>query len=269
MAESHSSDIEPAADKKERKRQMSRERYWAMKMADPDFCKKSYRKAKERNPDVNRHKYRRAIAKDPEYNKKKHARNPRTNRPRRPRRPQTKPARKKTPEQIARERDRGRRKYEANRKKIIAKVVARQRQRYQDDPHYAICVRLRSRIRCAMSASSKKRAGAYMDLAGCTAEQLRLHIQSQFTAGMTWDNKHLWHIDHIIPVSAFDLSTEEGQHAAFHYTNMRPMCANENRKKHAKPPLPQRRFSFGYVILADTQRMLGAEGRLGTERKRA
>jgi hypothetical protein len=266
VAESHSSDIEPAADQKERKRQMARERYWAMKLADPDFCKKSYRKAKERNPDVNRQKYRRAIAKDPEYNKKKHARNPRKSRPRRPRRPQT---RLRTPEQIDRERDRGRRKYEANREKKIKKVVARQRQRYQDDPEYALRQRLRSRIRCAVIASNKKRVGGYMDLAGCTAEQLRSHIQSQFAVGMTWDNKHMWHIDHIIPVSAFDLSTEEGQHAAFHYTNMRPMWANENRKKHAKPPLPQRRFSFGYVILADTQRMLGAEGRLGTERKRA
>jgi hypothetical protein len=263
VAESHSSDSERAAAKKERKRLRSRERYRAMKLADPDLCKKIYREKKERNPDINRQKYRRALAKDPDYNKKKHARKTKKKRSRRP------PTRQRTPEQIARDRDRWRRKYQANREQTIAKVVARQRQRYQNDPQYALCVRLRSRIRCAMRASNKKRFGSYIELAGCTAEQLRTHIESQFAAGMTWDNRHMWHIDHIIPVSAFDLSTEEGQRAAFHYTNMRPMWASENRKKHARPPTPQRRFSFGYVILADTQRSRGAEGRLGTERRRA
>ncbi len=51
---------------------------------------------------------------------------------------------------------------------------------------------------------------------------------------MSWENRSDWHIDHIIPCSAFDLSKPEQQAICFHYTNMQPLEAFRNRKKHAK-----------------------------------
>ena len=39
---------------------------------------------------------------------------------------------------------------------------------------------------------------------GYTPEQLKKHLEKQFTKGMTWDNYGKWHIDHIIPVSFFE-----------------------------------------------------------------
>ena len=266
MAESHSSDSKKAAAKKERKRLTERLRRQRMKLADPDLGKKKYRKDIERNPNLNREKYQRALQRNPDLNKKKRARRTCATRPCRPR---NTPPRPRTPEQVAREREKSRRKYAANRNRKIAKVIARQRQRYQEDPQYVLRVRLRGRIRYAMASAKTKRTSTYHDLAGCTTEQLRLHIESQFAHGMNWDNKSEWHIDHIIPVSAFDLSTEEGQRAAFHYTNLQPLWAAENRKKHAKPPTPQQRFSFGYVMLADKQRSRARKGGQVTERGRA
>jgi hypothetical protein len=67
---------------------------------------------------------------------------------------------------------------------------------------------------------------------GCKIEQLRSHLESQFKKGMTWDNhgSH-WHIDHIIPMSHFDLTNESQLFAASHYTNMQPMWAAENLSK--------------------------------------
>jgi hypothetical protein len=281
MAASHSSDSEKASAKIERRRMMARLRDRAKKLADPDIRKRKYRVDKERNPDINKQRYQRSLERDPEFNKKKYRRaleldpdrnkkrnagKARANRKPRKYKPRLTP---KTAEQRARERERCRKKYYANRSEKIAKVVARQRLRYSKDPEYVIRIRLRGRIRYALAAMQAKRAGKYVDLAGCTAAQLKSHIESQFAEGMTWSNKHMWHIDHIIPVSLFDLSTEEGQRAAFHYTNMRPLWAEDNRKKHAKPPVPQRRFGFGYEVLAEEQRSLGTEGRLGTERRRA
>lgn len=66
---------------------------------------------------------------------------------------------------------------------------------------------------------------------GCTGAQLRQHIEAQFKDGMTWDNYGLWHIDHIVPLSKFNLSTREERCRANHYTNLQPLWAQENIKK--------------------------------------
>lgn len=162
-----------------------------------------------------------------------------------------------------------RQKYLRNRERVIAKVVRRQRERYREDPLYMTQKRLRCRIAYAVRAGRCGKAGSTADLIGCSASELVTHIESLFTKGMCWANKHLWHIDHIIPVSAFDLSTKEGQQAAFHYTNLRPLWAKDNQAKSSKPPSKQHRFKFGYIMLADEMRKPGTEGRLGTERRRA
>lgn len=61
-----------------------------------------------------------------------------------------------------------------------------------------------------------------------------VHLESQFEPGMTWENRRKWHIDHIIPCAAFDLTDTEQQRACFHYTNLRPLWASENISKGTK-----------------------------------
>lgn len=164
---------------------------------------------------------------------------------------------------------RERQKYLASRERRIANVVKRQRDRYHTDPEYMLRMRLRSRIKYAVRAGAAQKLGNCRSLIGCDATEFRRYIESLFRPGMSWQNKQEWHIDHIIPVSAFDLSTEEGQQAAFHYTNMRPLWAHENLKKHAKPPTAQWRFQFGYLLLADEQKSRARKGGQVTERGRA
>ena len=53
---------------------------------------------------------------------------------------------------------------------------------------------------------------------------------------MTWNNHGLygWHIDHIKPVSKFNLLDLEEQRRAFHYTNLQPLWALDNIRKSNK-----------------------------------
>ena len=61
------------------------------------------------------------------------------------------------------------------------------------------------------------------------------HLKSTFKEGMTRDNHgSVWHIDHIIPCSSFDLTKPEEQQKCFHYTNLQPLWALENLKKGRK-----------------------------------
>jgi hypothetical protein len=50
---------------------------------------------------------------------------------------------------------------------------------------------------------------------------------------MSWDNwgTHGWHIDHIIPLSSFDLTDREQFLKACHYTNLQPLWAADNIRK--------------------------------------
>ena len=69
------------------------------------------------------------------------------------------------------------------------------------------------------------------------ARSIRIaYLESKFQTGMTWENHthNGWHIDHIIPISKFDLTDEAQMKKACHYTNLQPLWAGDNFRKHAK-----------------------------------
>jgi hypothetical protein len=68
---------------------------------------------------------------------------------------------------------------------------------------------------------------------GCTGPELKVWLESQFTEGMSWDNRSTdgWHIDHYVPISYFDLSKEEDRFICWNYRNLRPLWGAENVEK--------------------------------------
>lgn len=73
-------------------------------------------------------------------------------------------------------------------------------------------------------------------LVGYTAEELKKHIEKQFKDGMTWENKHLWQIDHILPISIFNYKKPEDEDfkRCWALKNLQPLWSEENNKKKAK-----------------------------------
>lgn len=105
-----------------------------------------------------------------------------------------------------------------------------------NNPNYRMAHILRGRVQAAIKFRRGQKATKTTELIGCSIEVARQHIESQFKEGMTWQNHgmYTWHIDHIIPLETFDLTTIEGQKKAFHYTNLQPLFALENLSKGSK-----------------------------------
>jgi hypothetical protein len=80
------------------------------------------------------------------------------------------------------------------------------------------------------------------DLVGYTLEQLKAHIEKQFKPGMSWDNygKFTWHIDHKIPVAAFNFDSPEclDFKKCWALSNLQPLEAKKNHSKKDKVSKP-------------------------------
>ena len=80
---------------------------------------------------------------------------------------------------------------------------------------------------------------------GYSIDEVKAHLESQFKKGMSWSNYgKVWHIDHRIPLSWFNISTIDSEEfkKAWALENLQPLFAQENRSKqdkYAEPTLVQ------------------------------
>jgi hypothetical protein len=117
-------------------------------------------------------------------------------------------------------------------KKNKATINSRNLQRIRENIEVKLASYLRRRLLKALKNNYKK--GSAVTLLGCSILQLREHLKNKFKPGMSWENYGKWHIDHIKPLSSFNLLDEKELSAACHYTNLQPLWAVENWKKGAK-----------------------------------
>ena len=104
------------------------------------------------------------------------------------------------------------------------------REQRKRDPNARIRWNLRGRLSKALKRQHITKTQHTLELVGCTINELRQHIESQWLPGMSWENNTTngWHIDHIKPCKTFDLTDPLQQKECFHYSNLRPLWSTEN-----------------------------------------
>lgn len=122
---------------------------------------------------------------------------------------------------------------EKNREEVRKYSRRWNREKYRSDTNFRLRSLLRHRLWTALSETVKT-GSAIRDL-GCSVDELKAHIEDQFQPGMTWDNWTIdgWHIDHIKPLSSFDLADRKQLKEACHYSNLQPLWAEDNLRKSA------------------------------------
>jgi hypothetical protein len=136
--------------------------------------------------------------------------------------------------------DQKRRHRERNRAAVREYKRKYDRRTRASDPVVRLVARTRSRIAMALRAVRQGKAvtssGQAFQLLGCTAANFASHLESQFARGMNWETfagRNGWHVDHIYPIAAADLSDEPQRLAVFNWRNCRPQWGIENLKKGA------------------------------------
>lgn len=104
-------------------------------------------------------------------------------------------------------------------------------EKIKNDPQFRCARNFRTMIYLYIKgvSNSQKASG----LIGCDRDFFCKHIEEKFQEGMDWDNwgVHGWHMDHITPLSSFNLLNEDEVKKAFHYSNVQPLWASENIRK--------------------------------------
>lgn len=106
------------------------------------------------------------------------------------------------------------------------------------DPHNYFAQIMRSNVRNGLRRQGRKKRRHTKDYIGCSFQQLKKHLESQFEEGMSWDNMGTkpdgtrgWDVDHRRPCASFDFENEDEKYMCWHWTNLQPMWHEENIRK--------------------------------------
>lgn len=103
------------------------------------------------------------------------------------------------------------------------------------DPKHRLEAAVKQGVRRGLIQGSKYGRRTF-DLLDFSAEQLRAHLSKKFQPGMTWENYGDWHIDHVIPLSAFNYETPDDIDfkRAWSLSNLQPLWEPDNLSKKDK-----------------------------------
>jgi hypothetical protein len=116
------------------------------------------------------------------------------------------------------------------------------KERRETDNLFMLASRLRTRLWHALEVKGWKKNTHFSGYIGCTYDELVNHIEKKFSEGMTWENKDLWHVDHIIPLISAE--TEEEMYKLCHYTNLQPLWETDNLSKNDTIMIDNKRVKY-------------------------
>src|ERR1035437_4919131 len=104
----------------------------------------------------------------------------------------------------------------------MEKTEERKKYRYNYNKN-SYTLKWRLFLKNTLKRLDRKKKGKTIDLLGYSALDLKLHLESLFTDGMSWYNYGEWHIDHKKPLSSFDKETPI--HIVNALSNLQPLWA--------------------------------------------
>jgi len=111
-----------------------------------------------------------------------------------------------------------------------------QKHKRHTDPIYKLISNFRTAIYQVLKENNVTKNGHYFDVLKYTPEELISHLESKFIDGMTWDNYGEWHVDHIKPISSFNIIEigDDEFMKCWTLKNLQPLWGVENIKKSNK-----------------------------------
>tara|TARA_R110000803_G_scaffold7362_4_gene23760 strand:+ start:28073 stop:28756 length:684 start_codon:yes stop_codon:yes gene_type:complete len=108
-----------------------------------------------------------------------------------------------------------------------------ERNRKARDPLYKLISNFRTAIYQVLKESNVDKNEHYFDVLPYSQEELIQHLENQFTDDLTWDNYGEWHLDHIIPISSFNIQEmgDEEFIKCWSLENLQPLWGEENIRK--------------------------------------
>ena len=112
--------------------------------------------------------------------------------------------------------------YQENKEELNKKCLERFNKRYQNDKIFRLSQSIRKRTYDGLKGKYKSKKTE--ELLGCTFKELKIYIEIQFKSEMSWNNwGEIWELDHILPITSFNLNNENEQLKCFNYINLQPL----------------------------------------------
>ena len=108
--------------------------------------------------------------------------------------------------------------------------------RKHNDPIYKLINNFRTAIYQVLKESNVQKNGHYFEILKYSPDELITHLEEKFTGEMSWNNYGIWHVDHIRPISSFNIQEigDESFMECWSLKNLQPLWGDENIRKSNK-----------------------------------
>jgi predicted transcriptional regulator len=108
--------------------------------------------------------------------------------------------------------------------------------RKANDPIYKLISNFRTAICQVLKENNVEKNGYYFEILKYSPDELISHLEKQFKDDMSWDNYGKWHVDHIKPISSFNINEigDKEFMECWNLNNLQPLWGEENIRKSNK-----------------------------------
>tara|TARA_Y100001972_G_scaffold128931_1_gene192778 strand:+ start:1032 stop:1661 length:630 start_codon:yes stop_codon:yes gene_type:complete len=121
-------------------------------------------------------------------------------------------------------------KEDVNKYIYIEKIRAEERRKWKEDPIYRKHLSYKTRINELIRLKPPRNTSA-MKYLGCELPFFLEYLRLQFFDDMSFDKRNKWELDHIRPVTTFNLEDHNQWSCCWNWRNLRPIPKSVNRKK--------------------------------------